>query len=859
MSNVVLGFQLSGPALEQTKYGIEDLVQHFFQAGQGRLIVDDGSAYLGVVRMEPAAALKAAQFFVRALKTPITGSVICSNAILNRLQYQQPGNIKSRYAKETLRKARAYMDLTEPGEIITLPYDQKYRGKVRPVAHLYRFQDGTWRRQEPGFNETIFVSFPKIEAIDLGAGTPYPLEPETEDEFADFVSQLVTKEAFQKVLMETSPVEKLHESFDQYLQDLIGGRTMGFPGTSGIRGFEGTSKFEGWRSPPSPPAPPSGPPRSTPPAEPPPPGSPKPPPVAEERQINVWLDEYPNGLTEPLQQNTTYTLLCNVAAPVAGALASGKDVKVQAGDVPAGGLLTEWVIVGEGIEIAVGDEEQATIANDGAAYTASFRLRIPETGATGPRTFRITPRRAANASLFFVLYAVDAGETLRLYRQFAVPFDIAAAAGRNLPQVGSHVTVSSRYIHSAAPVDWAKAASRLSITPVGNRAVVGGWVAGKKVGPMPYDWSIVAPSAAGPIESLRSAAEAFRVASDAELNDIDDGAALFKALAEFRGIVDWRNIPDHAGAARTAALTVMLHTSPALRALAEAGYRAYEAFFPRKGDVRLLLDQLEPGASLEFSWIDAPVANVPWGLMYCAEPGEAIDPTRFLSLRYRITYNAHGGGDGNTALGSPKKAVRGFGIYWGNAEAAMAKEAAWQRKQWEGNEQHVLVPAQQIVPWFKRPDPPMPLMYFYCKTGQVENNETALLFGPPNEGGTVRPVDLGVADLAARPVVFANACSTAGNDPYVANQLETEFFRRGCRAYIGTETRVPPLLASRFAHIFLHLFERNADPRPISASEAMAQTRLFLLSEYANLGGIFYTLINLGDACLASPEELKVS
>jgi hypothetical protein len=106
--------------------------------------------------------------------------------------------------------------------------------------------------------------------------------------------------------------------------------------------------------------------------------------------------------------------------------------------------------------------------------------------------------------------------------------------------------------------------------------------------------------------------------------------------------------------------------------------------------------------------------------------------------------------------------------------------------------------------------------------------------------------------------VFANACTTSAADPYIANELETVFFDRGCRAYLGTETKVPIQLASRFAWIFFHFFYRRLDPRnrPIAAGEAVVQTRRFLWRYYRNLGGIFYTYVNQYELFMADDAEL---
>ena len=130
------------------------------------------------------------------------------------------------------------------------------------------------------------------------------------------------------------------------------------------------------------------------------------------------------------------------------------------------------------------------------------------------------------------------------------------------------------------------------------------------------------------------------------------------------------------------------------------------------------------------------------------------------------------------------------------------------------------------------------LIYLYCRASNGDGERPVLQFG----GGTAAGDTLSTTDLLGRPyladepLIFANACTTSAADPYVANLLEQNLFRRGCRSYIGTETKVPIQFASRFATVFFEFFNRRIDPKPMAVGEALAQTRLFLFSEYANIG-----------------------
>jgi hypothetical protein len=43
----------------------------------------------------------------------------------------------------------------------------------------------------------------------------------------------------------------------------------------------------------------------------------------------------------------------------------------------------------------------------------------------------------------------------------------------------------------------------------------------------------------------------------------------------------------------------------------------------------------------------------------------------------------------------------------------------------------------------------------------------------------------------------------------------------------------------------------------MAAGEAAAQTRLFLWTHYRNIGGLFYTYVNLYDLFLARDDEVR--
>jgi len=221
------------------------------------------------------------------------------------------------------------------------------------------------------------------------------------------------------------------------------------------------------------------------------------------------------------------------------------------------------------------------------------------------------------------------------------------------------------------------------------------------------------------------------------------------------------------------------------------------------------------------------------------------------------------------ALGALDSTYRAHLLYWGGQpQDPTALEARRQAAAWGRWPNQVFVPASPDSPGAKAElvkllsDPeqsPTSVLYLFCQCSVGDGDTPILRFGSTNKpDDVVRQLELGFQPLADRPLVFANACSTAAADPYMANELAETFFRRQCRAFIGTETKVPIEFAGRFASIFFSFFYREADPAqaPMAAGEAVCQARLFLWNRLASIGGLFYTYLNQYELFLAHKDEV---
>jgi nucleoid DNA-binding protein len=597
----------------------------------------------------------------------------------------------------------------------------------------------------------------------------------------------------------------------------------------------------------------------------------------EAKLINAWISERTTSPKEPLRVGETYTLNFKVGQPVESSLIAGSDATILLTDIPQGGLDTEWVVNSRTVEFGAASAG-VTITSDllggSASWTARFYLHVPEQGESPMAQLGITPRVIEDVCLDVLIYA--RGE---LYRQFRV--ELAVVGTQATPQRGDGdvAVVKGETIHAPANQlglrtlhEWQTPPGKLEIVVFeqGRAFVHGDVVQGNvlvQVGEN-ADWQGDPSTLAGTIKNVSTAAERFRATAESYLNDIEP-TDLAHRLENFKPQYGWTQLDDMSDDKHKQAWE-NVRNSTELRELATYGYDLYELFFPPSSKLRSWLDLLWPGHYLDIKWTDnRGIASVPWGLMYLKDPSLPIDPFGFLGLRFRIQYTSHPVQMTPKQLGSLDETYPTYCLYWGNqAQDDIALEAQWQRTLWTNQTNQVFFPDRLTSPNPKlgllellgSPQlRPVSVLYLYCLCSLDKGaNLPVLRFAGTNQASDViKQVELPRGEMLDHPLVFANACTTSAADPYIANELESLFFRRGCRAYLGTETKVPIELASRFAAIFFRFFYRKVDPLPMAAGEAVAQTRLFLWTQYKNIGGLLYTYINKYEVFMANAAEIS--
>jgi hypothetical protein len=600
--------------------------------------------------------------------------------------------------------------------------------------------------------------------------------------------------------------------------------------------------------------------------------------VIDTRTIAVWITEGSQGMTTPLHVDHTYTLNFKVGKPVAGNLIGGPEALVPDADVPERGLDTHWVVSSSTVVLTaiLPDTSLSVTTNDAPMWTATFPVHIPRTGESLVVPLGITPKTAEEPALNITIFAAQ-----QVYRKFAIRLDVDGAIVQPDTRRGEVAAIVNETLFS--PVghlnlqsthEWTTPPGRLNIIVQSANAVyVHGEVAGGDVH-VATRWYANKALVAGPIENVQGTAERFRARWEHYLNAIEP-ADLFPRLQQPWNEQNWAALPDLSDAEHRQ-LWEDVAKSPELRDLALEGHTLYEAFFPTGSDLRIWLDGLSSGHRIDIAWLpssgDGYISHVPWGLMYLPDvpaDGSPIDALGFLALRFRIGYFAHESSVPSAALGSLTDAHSVHLLYNNDDQKDLTgTEARWQRDQWAALQNLVFAPTppldaeakKRLLELLREPGPsPIATIYFFCQCAVGDGNDPVLRFGATAQPHhIIRRTELqGGPFLADRPLIFANACSTAATDPFMANELEQGFFRRGCRAFIGTETKVPIQLASRLAFIFFGYFFRRVAPQPMPAGEALAQTRLFLWTRYRNIGGLFYTYVNKYELYMATDAELK--
>lgn len=599
----------------------------------------------------------------------------------------------------------------------------------------------------------------------------------------------------------------------------------------------------------------------------------------DQQVLRCQLAEPGPSPAAPLAAGQHYTAVFSAGPDRDGNLFDALDAAVLRG-LPPGGLATRWVVSSQTARLAADPadpEIMVDVAEAGRAqqWMATFPLLIPESGDSAERRLRISPVRAPEARIDVL---VSVGEDV--YRQLTVSLRVSPGTGNTAGNTASAqptasplpgpviTTLSERFVDAGhadlgAPAAWQSPARRLGVHVLGQSASVTCDAMGLTAA---MEWAPDPGTVEESIKAVRGALDRLRDKHIMYFNRITPGD-LRSALSRYRppeqGLPE-QGPPEQGppgpdpGQAAHAGAWPAVATSSELRELAFYGHNLYRDVF---GDElgHLIAAGLSPGDMLKLTWCAGGaswVPRLPLALMYLdePEPDQPVDPGRFLGLRHRLGYTRITPKSTSRALGDWSRTTRAHLLYWGAGSGdELAEEAGRHRDELAGWPAGLRVlpdrdladrgtaDARSLARFLRSPEPdPVSLLYLYC-----HYHDPVLRFGPATgPASELRPPDIGGGQLQDAPVVFVNACATSAAEPLLASRLMDQFFRRGCRAYIGTEAKVPAGLAARFATAFFSFLYGDAGRTIAPVGEAITQARRFLWSEYRNIGGLFYTYVN---------------
>jgi hypothetical protein len=497
-------------------------------------------------------------------------------------------------------------------------------------------------------------------------------------------------------------------------------------------------------------------------------------------------------------------------------------------------------------------------------WMACFALTVPPGGDSEERRITIAALDPGRARID-VSVSVHGDE----YRRLTVDLEVASptpaaappAPGRSGggPATFQPRAVTTTVVHGPPlrqlalrpSADWQEPPKQLSVIFYSASALV---ACEKKGVSHTVRWAPAIPSVEGRIRQVRDTLDALRIKQNGYFEGVSP-EELAERLATFRPTAEW-------GTGTTSDRWAAVSSCPELRDLADEGHLLYSEIFGSDGDLRQYVDDLGPGDMLTLTWHGDShrIAHVPWALMYrtAPAPGEPIDPGDFLGIRLRLNYIAQEMRYNRAVGGAAAQAT--YLLYWGREQTdPVAAETSRHRDELDRGEQRFLPtchPGKPEVLGFLGDPAPSPVGLVYLYSRALSGTETGFRFGNglgPEDTITLR--EIGSRRMSDRPLVFANACGTAGASAYVPNEIEARFFLRGASAFIGTECRVPIAFAARFAAAFFH-FLHAVEDKPTPAGEALAQARRFFFTEYGCLGGLFYSYVNDYYIFLASDEQV---
>ena len=243
--------------------------------------------------------------------------------------------------------------------------------------------------------------------------------------------------------------------------------------------------------------------------------------------------------------------------------------------------------------------------------------------------------------------------------------------------------------------------------------------------------------------------------------------------------------------------------------------------------------------------------NFPWQLLYLGDASKAPDPTKFFGYWFQlhVLVKDEDYSEVNSGYSLHPLRLKVFYCCKKTGKKDLCKEAAQQKALYKTLPRSRCLPTEEDAHTVKsrevvdaiRDDigDPLGLIYFYCEAHFTRNSEW--YFKLNDKHGTYGSRDWNYNKFQGMPFVFANACRT--NESLVSQSespIESYFYQRGVRSYLGVLEYIEPRVACRFAIAFFEFLYN----REYTIADSLRAARLLLLGSYGCLGGLYYQQVN---------------
>lgn len=531
--------------------------------------------------------------------------------------------------------------------------------------------------------------------------------------------------------------------------------------------------------------------------------------AAEQPVRRVFAAEFEDHpLSQPLKLDEQYTIAFSVGPSSVNAFAAESPWPED--------LLAKAYGDSEVLELAVQlDSDDFEIFSD-----AVQRLRVPRTGRSrGKARFDIAPRRNGRCEL---VASVDYKGNF--VHQMKVTITVGGAG-----QAAVKVSARGRPPDSAVVLE-------------------------------PRDISITLEPAA-PRGFLCTTMGSVRGRTHLPISATELALAVERAREAMMAVIGWPSVGEHVFQTR---IDIPAEAQDmALRTLARAGARLFQRLFlhpqadadARKAGEWLRENAMDPGSRLKVL-IAADDAPLPWAMLYLgdASDGAALDWDYFLGMRHVVeqlplqpsmstwdskipsTPKLAVSVNVNRSIDNPAKGITlaaGHQRHWTDVAAARAGLTLIPR-----------TTKTEVVRALADASTADQVVYFYChataSAPDSQDPDTAEIIMGKNDRAMLADLNLDAptsVQLAGNPLVFINACESAGLSPLFYNGFVPYFMAKGARGVIGTECKTPALFAVEWANAF---FDRFLDGAPIG--ETVLQLRQQFLREHGNPLGLVYAV-----------------